>query len=181
MLRKVGLYGIPAGFLFQHESTPLLCNLSSLKLTAINSLPTLVGLRELFVHSARLELLSLYTARISDTSFQFHPPGAVRVHMPQLRQFTNHQWDSVSWGLSVLKTVDAPGVKTFSLNLGPVKDLATILAYVTFGRRANRLVDDHSKVHEYLDGDAIYPVLKHLAIYANSCPLESFRDMLNAF
>lgn len=179
LLRHIELSGIPPSFLFQHGPIPLVCNLTSLNLTVVGSLPHLVGLRELFIHSPRLETLGLYTARIESIGFQYQPPATTRARMPHLRQFTHHQWDSVSWGLCVLKMVDAPRVEVFSLDLSCIQD-DTILSYLASGRRGERLVDDHSSLNEHTDGTAIYPELKHLIIGSLSTSPKMFGDMLKA-
>lgn len=181
LIRLVELSGMPPGFFFQHGATPIVSNLSSLNLTTVKFLPPLVGLRDLFIHSPRLETLSLHRGGIETTDFQDQPPATVRVRMLHLRQFTHHKWNSASWGLSVLKTVDAPALEMFSLDLDDIEDINTIIAYAAFGRRGDQLVDDHSRLHEYPDGAAIYPALKHLAIRSESNLLEPLNDMLNAF
>lgn len=96
LLRHIELLGIPPNFLLQRGPIPLVCNLTLLRLMIIGTLPHLVGLRELFIRSPRLETLVLYTYKIDSPDFQSQPPTAIRVYMPHLRQFTHHQWDSVS-------------------------------------------------------------------------------------
>ncbi|KAF8598198.1 hypothetical protein BDV93DRAFT_526895 [Ceratobasidium sp. AG-I] len=181
LLRHIQLYGIPPNLLLQRGPIPLACNLTLLDLTVADSLPHLVGLRELFIHSPRLEILRLYTSRIERTDFQHQSPAASRVYMPCLRQFTHHQWVSVSWGLSILKMVDAPNVEVFSFNLGLAEDPDAVLAYLSLGRRGERLIDDHSTLSERVGGASIYPALNHLIINGMSGSPEAFSDMLKAF
>ncbi|KAF8608229.1 hypothetical protein BDV93DRAFT_603083 [Ceratobasidium sp. AG-I] len=177
LLRHIELYGMPSKLILPLKP-PIVCNLTLLHLTVAHSLPDLVSLRDLFIHSPRLETLGLYTSRIESTDFQNQPPAVAKVHMPHLRQFTRHQWDSTSWGLSVLKMVDAPAVEVFSLDYG---DSDAVLSYLAFGRRGERLVDDHSGPNEHIGGTSIYPALKHLIISGISGSPDTFSNMLKAF
>ncbi|KAF8601035.1 hypothetical protein BDV93DRAFT_525080 [Ceratobasidium sp. AG-I] len=181
LLRYLELYGIPPNLLLQRGPIPLVCNLTLLHITIVDYLPHLVGLRELFIHSPRLETLSLETYNVENADFQHQPPAAIRVHMPCLRQFAHHQWDPVSWGLSVLRMVDAPNVEVFTLDLSIVEDPDAVLAYLSLGRRGGRLIDDNSRLSEHINGASIYPVLKHLIVDGMSGSPKAFSDMLKAF
>ncbi|KAF8598195.1 hypothetical protein BDV93DRAFT_341885 [Ceratobasidium sp. AG-I] len=181
LLHSIQLAGIPPSFLFQRGPIPPVCNLTVLHITKVNCMPHLVGLRELFIHSPRLEILSLYSWDIENLDFQYQPPETIRVYMPHLRQFTHHQWDSVSWGLSILKMVDAPNVEMFSLNMGSIEDSDAILFYLTFGRRGERLIDNHSGLSKHVEGASIYPTLKHLIIDRTPDSYETLSGVLKAF
>ncbi|KAF8601016.1 hypothetical protein BDV93DRAFT_608384 [Ceratobasidium sp. AG-I] len=183
LLYDIQLLNIPE-LLIQHRSTPLVCNLTSLDLVAMVSLPPLNTLYKLLLHSPRLELLSLCTKLVKKINSLYLAPTAPRVNMPHLRQFTLNEPASVSWGLSVLKMVDAPGLEMFSLGLSHFINLGTILSYIAFGRSSGQLVDNHSRLSEHIvgiDGAAIYPALEHLTITRMPYPPKSIIHVLKAF
>ncbi|KAF8601036.1 hypothetical protein BDV93DRAFT_525081 [Ceratobasidium sp. AG-I] len=180
LLRHVELYAIPSNFFFARESAPLVSNLTHLELSTIVSLPPLIGLRELLLHSPLLETLFLDMGLVTTVSFEDQPPSSVRVSMPFLHQFTLREPVSVSWGLSVLKMIDAPGVEMFSLNLTQSEELTdSIMRYIALGRSAGRLMDDDTDTGA--DRGSIYPSLKHFALgpFINSAAI--LKATLKAF
>ncbi|KAF8598196.1 hypothetical protein BDV93DRAFT_526894, partial [Ceratobasidium sp. AG-I] len=180
LLRRVELYAIPSNFFFARESVPLVSNLTHLELSTIVSLPPLIGLRELLLHSPLLETLFLDMGLVTTVSFENQPSSSVRVSMPFLHQFTLREPVSVSWGLSVLKMIDAPGVEMFSLNLTQSEELTdSIMRYIALGRSAGRLLDDDTDTGA--DRGFIYPSLKHFALgpFINSAAI--LKATLKAF
>lgn len=180
LLRHVELYNIPSTFFFAQESVPMVSNLTHLELGTIISLPPLIGLRELLLRSPLLEVLVLDMGMITMTDFEDQLPSTIRVTMSFLREFTLREPISVSWGLSVLKMIDAPRVEILSLDLSQSEDLTnSIMRYIALGRRSGRLADNYIITDS--DSGAIYPSLKHLVLGPFASPPAILKDMLKSF
>ncbi|KAG8732911.1 hypothetical protein FRC11_010168, partial [Ceratobasidium sp. 423] len=162
LLQELELIGIPSSFFFAEENTSLVSNLTHLDLGFLLSLPPLMGLRTLLVQNPRLESLCLDTGMIETTDFEHKSAAEIRVRMPFLRRLSLQEPISVSWGVSVLQMIDAPGLEAFALNLDQSQTLPdSIPFYIAYGRE---VAGGEGRSEAIIPRHPIYPALKHLAL-----------------
>ncbi|KAF8604085.1 hypothetical protein BDV93DRAFT_606424 [Ceratobasidium sp. AG-I] len=159
-LRSVEFGGLPKAFVFERTS-PLVSNLTYLKLCPAFLLPSIQDIGTLLSASPRLESLHIDVMYVGEELFE---PVLVQsqVLLPLLRSFTLRALTYNNWCMSLLQSIDAPAVEYFRLE-GIVEYLSSglLLFYLGVGR-TNGVLERGSAPGDRASRGPIFPSLHHL-------------------
>ncbi|KAF8604086.1 hypothetical protein BDV93DRAFT_606425 [Ceratobasidium sp. AG-I] len=179
-LQNVELNGIPKDYVFERAS-PLVSNLTSLKLATSFFLPSIRATSALFSASPRLESLYIDTTYADSDLFEL-AVAPLQVSLPLLRSFSLHAATYYNWSLCLLQIVNAPAVQHFELYAGvaflnQLGDFKPLLRFLGAGRISGSLQCDQIPADQPYCGP-IFPSLHHLELKLDfDLALDSIRQV----
>jgi hypothetical protein len=185
-LRRVDLGGLPAAFIFDRPS-PLLSNLTRLKLVCASQIYSIQGISALLSASPQLEHLSLDLGH-AEGNLGIVTTGPLQISLPALRFFSLNPQSAYDWGVYLLQTIDAPGVETFELRTGTQTLMGDFdsptFAFLCLGRKNGALL--HNGVNggstDYPKYGPPFPSLRHLDIkHINSTGRHTILRLLESY
>ncbi|KAB5595974.1 hypothetical protein CTheo_491 [Ceratobasidium theobromae] len=118
-LHVIKLEGVPDPLLFGHPSHPQLVNLTRLELQFFQKHPALDELNKMLTASPQLTTLLLDSGWVDppDDPLTELDMSLPKIHLPELRELSFRDVQSVLWNLSILMMLDAPNVESFRLDM----------------------------------------------------------------